>query len=622
MSRVSTFSAQSLALTPPDPRADTLVSSIENKVTSHMDSQIVRSAIDDLLSLNGWVTAACPSLIRPFGQNKRDDSYDDLARQGHLYYIAIVIHSADHFLVDQLAVIIQMAKRLGTHSLFVSMLDYDSTDATPTLVDLCEAVLTMLGVAFRIRRVPGMTEDPTASYYPLEEAYARNLALEPLLELYTKRKVVFNRVIWLKGFTCPNDILETIKVSQLNEAAMVCGMDWAEHNGFFIFSDRWRTRDMDGDQFRQSKSSSRPEAGPPRDKNGAARYASHLPFQSFCCESGTHVVDPSQAYYAGIEYRAAKTYHNMSQSDPAPEWDADGACMDSTQAWFCRDLWVHAAREGIRAEAADKGGRRGGSNEGDANRGWAHGGKAPQQQAGQQKKVKRDVAADEPPKVKRDVVAEEPPKVKREAVEDPPRHVKRADPPPAPAAADNEAPKEKQVPPAAAAAAGEEKAPANPVAAAQAADKKPGAAVVPGTDADANVGSDYDAMPDSDEGLDAIISRLSIPNSAFRPARILINPRCVTTYAGVSHTQLARDLFGGDEKDEGAGAMKAGSKYVLDDWEGAPDSFVCQEQRYVIRSFFPWIRLLIFFYRQTGGRKATKTQRRLSFGIHRELEAY
>ena len=83
-----------------------------------------------------------------------------------------------------------------------------------------------------------MTVDAAAAYYPLEEAYMRNLVLEPLLELKQKRHINFRRVIWLKGFTCPNDILETIKVSIANQAAMVCGMDWAEHNGFFIFSDR------------------------------------------------------------------------------------------------------------------------------------------------------------------------------------------------------------------------------------------------------------------------------------------------------------------------------------------------------------------------------------------------
>ena len=214
------------------------IGSITNKETSTSDVQHVMGAIDQLLSLNGWVAALCPTLTRPFGQNVRDSLYDDLIRENHLYYVAIIIHSADHFLVDQLAVIVQMAKRLGTNNLFVSMLDYDSTDSTETLIDLCEAVLTLLGVPFRIRRVPAMTEDPVAAYYPLEEAYTRNLALEPLHELYERRKIKFARVIWLKGFTCPNDILETIKISFANEAAMVCGMDWAEQNGLFVFSDR------------------------------------------------------------------------------------------------------------------------------------------------------------------------------------------------------------------------------------------------------------------------------------------------------------------------------------------------------------------------------------------------
>lgn len=203
-----------------------------------MDEQSIIYSIEQLLTLNGWVAALCPTLTRPFSQNAYENAHEDLVKQDHLYYIGMVIHSADHFLVDQLSVIVQLAKRLGTSNLFVSMLDYGSSDSTETLTDLCEAVLTLLGVPFRIRRVPGMTAEPSAAYYPLEEAHTRNLVLEPLHELYEKRKIKFHRVIWLKGFTCPNDILETIKISVVNEAAMVCGMDWAENNGFFIFSDR------------------------------------------------------------------------------------------------------------------------------------------------------------------------------------------------------------------------------------------------------------------------------------------------------------------------------------------------------------------------------------------------
>jgi hypothetical protein len=110
--------------------------SITSKETSHIDTQVIRSSIEDLLAMNGWVTQACSTLARPFGQNRKEEAWDDLLHQNHLYYIAIIIHSADHFLVDQLAVIVQMARRLGPQSLFVSALDYDSDDATPTLLDL------------------------------------------------------------------------------------------------------------------------------------------------------------------------------------------------------------------------------------------------------------------------------------------------------------------------------------------------------------------------------------------------------------------------------------------------------------------------------------------------------
>ncbi|KAF9073267.1 glycosyltransferase family 69 protein [Rhodocollybia butyracea] len=493
---------------------------ILNRDTAPTDAQHVLTAIDQLLSLNGWVAALCPTLTRPFHQNKHDDAWDDIVRQDHLYYFAIVIHSADHFLVDQLAVIVQMAKRLGTNNIFVSMLDYDSTDSTETLVDLCEAVLTLLGIPFRLRRVPGMTEDPAAAYYPLEEAHMRNLALEPLTELYQKRQIKFHRVIWLKGFTCPNDILETIKISTANDAAMVCGMDWAEHNGFFIFSDRWRTRDIEGNQFRQSKSSSKPDAVPPRDKLGASRYAQHLPFQVFCCEAGTHVVDPAQSYYKGISYRSGTDIHNISNGDSAHVRPPDAPCLDSSQAWFCRDLWVRSARDAMDEVDRENGGVPLRGNQ------------------------KRDVNLIDV--AERDPLMDEA----RAAADDDTKHRREAGAP---------------------------------------------------VDPDANVGSDYDAMSDEEGGevvpLPEELGKLSIPNSVFSPARILVNPRCPTTYAGVSHTQLALDLFGDGEDSEGAGG-----KYELDDWEGAPESFVCQEQK------------------QTGGRKATKTQRRLGFSIHDELQ--
>lgn len=530
--------------------------------TMHIDAQALRLSIEDLLSLHGWVAADCPTLNRPFGQNKYQDAYDDLSGDGQMYYIAIIIHSADHFLVDQLATIVQLARRLGTRNLFVSMLDYDSQDSTPTLLDLAEAVLTLLSIPFRIRRVPTLTVDENAGYYPLEEAYTRNLALEPLHELRDKRGVKFNKVIWLKGFTCPNDILESIKVSQVNKAAMTCGMDWAENNGFFVFSDRWRTRDMDGDQFRVSRSTS--ASAPPREEIAAQRYAKHLPFQVFCCESGTHIVDPAQTYYSGIKYRYSNNFFNSSSvsaldgSTKAPtEWDPYGECMDSTQAWFCRDIWVNAADAGIKLV-----------NQPMLPPTATDGKKAA-------KKVKRQdgVVEDDSPPAAADA----------NPVVDPPALPAI---PPVPAADAPKAPLGGQ--PLGGlgkpddAVAEHPALPADPNNPAHAGDDiaPPPPAVKVG-DSDADRGSDFDTVPEtSPPPLAEEDTSFSVPNTHFDSARILINPRTVTTYAGVSHTKLANDLFGPDKDLEGGGDYEK-KRYVLEEWMPAPDSYVCQEQRSV-----------------------------------------
>lgn len=234
---------------------------------------------------------------------------------------------------------------------------------------------------------------------------------------------------------------------------------------------------------------------PPRDQQGANRYAQHLPFQVFCCEAGTHVVDPEQSYYKGIVYRAGTQFQNLSNAESVPVREPDAPCLDSSQAWFCRDLWVRSAQDAM--EEVDR------VNSGGAMR----------------KRSVIEVAARDPLMENRN----------RGKLQD-------------------------------------------------GIDKRQGAAIDP----DANVGSDYDAMPAEEGGEDVPAPsepvRFAIPNSVFRPARILVNPRCPTTYAGVSHTQLALDLFGSGDDASGGGGVK---KYVLDDWEGAPESFVCQEQQLV-----------------------------------------
>ncbi|KAH8928128.1 hypothetical protein BT69DRAFT_1346821 [Atractiella rhizophila] len=602
-----------------------------NSESLHLDEQVVKASLEELLSFNGWASAACSSLTRPFGMSKREDDYGDLTKGMSLYYFAMVVHSADHFLIDQLATVVQMAKRLGPAHIFVSIVDYASTDSVPFLCDLTEAVLTLLGVPFRIRRVPPMTHDPTASYYALEEAYTRNLALEPLMELQERRKVTFKQVVWLKGFTCPNDILETLRIGTVNKAAMVCGMDWKEHNSFFIFNDRWRTRDMEGNLFRGSKSTSPDEEAPPRDSVSSSRYSQHLPFQVFCCESGTHIVDPSQTYYQNIFYHSSvSSVFNVSAASDGktPKW-TEGPCMDSSQMHFCRDIWLNQAREGVKelerkASQLERSGKpRGlGQEIEDLIPGVLNSYKPPTANtpkeftnSGDYVNVEDgfdtetepvDTAPEEDLEDKNAAPAVEEP-VLEEATQE---HMVKVDEVveddlsqtdegqqerPGGPAGENEVKGE------AADALAAEKA------AVKAEEKVGGAA--PGKKVPLQRPNQPGAKEKEKRSIQVVGNEEAkelkkrareASNDEFQVAKILINPRCVTTYAGVSHTELARDLFGSGEDVEPS--KEEGGRYVLDEWRHAPETFVCQEMR------------------TTGGRIAPKQQRRTGFPIAKFLK--
>ncbi|KAH8115530.1 hypothetical protein DFH11DRAFT_1840633 [Phellopilus nigrolimitatus] len=417
-----------------------------DKATSHLDQQIVLAGIEQLLTLNGWVAALCPNLSRPFGQSDN-------------------AHSADHFLVDQLDVIVRMARQIGTQYIFVFMLDYDPLDSTETLLDLCEAVLTLIGTrpqhTIPSRRRTRATSSSSRSTSSTRSAKSSSTAPSGS-----------------RASRALNDIFEMIMASQANDARR------DGHNGFFIFSDCWRTRDINGDL-----------------KNSGS---------------------PS---------------HEPQTTDTA-------LCLDSAQAYFCRDLWLSAACEGVRAvedpmEDAVAAGV-------DARRRHAR---------------RAEEAAEEGEEANR---AEEDEQEKRAEEGVRGRHVDGGGARGAPAAAG---------------------------------------------DSDANVDSEFDAVPETGEGKadddaagedNALADVFSILNGILHLAQILVNPRCVTTYAGVSHAQLVLGLFGPEKGEEdGPGSRE---KYVLDDWKGAPKSFVCQKQRYVYR-------------------KAPKKQRRLSFSVHDHSES-
>ena len=474
---------------------------------------------------------------------------------------------------------------------------------------------------------------------------------------------------------------------------------------------------MDGNLFRGSKSTSPVDEAPPRDAVSIKRYAQHLPFQVFCCESGVHIIDPSLSFYQGITYRSSIEHgiFNISAAEDgkAPKW-SEGPCMDSAQMHFCRDLWMLAAREGVRVDAKKardrerKGLPRGLSDEmekivknvapqyapaerssggilgfgkkkppvidsklaeDDEGEDWEEDeegeegeeaepeGKPETPEQAEEKKeqaMAADAAAAALP------VEEQHPAAGADAVKVPAKAGEEDQ------FVDPEAMLEKEAKGAAAAVVAKDKAPVVPELAVEKEkepikEKKeeknkkaapenvkraeadnderiPGAiggnmpaAAQPGAQkADAAAGKpqvgsvnnadeadDLDAAappplspetssPSSSSSSSSSFRNRSLKNAAFTSARILVNPRCVTTYAGVSHTQLALDLFGADDDEEimlanrkAAAAAAAAAllddggdgsidpsrgqslndKYTMQEYGSAAETFVCQEMR-------------------------------------------
>lgn len=214
-------------------------------------------------------------------------------------------------------------------------------------------------------------------------------------------------------------------------------------------------------------------------------------------------------------------------STDQPNWDPETQCMDSTQMWFCRDLWTDAARDGLKEKGKGRHKKLSGGH-------------------------KRDLPLEEVSNESAFVKRHEPEFESESVVMD-----KRDEIPEAKRAEDEQS----------------------------------------SSDQDAIDEDAANPPPEPLKPQDLPASAFLIPNTAFTAARIVVNPRCVTTYGGVSHTQLALDLFGG-ERDE---PKHRGGNYVLEDWAGPPDSFVCQEMR------------------TTGGRTAPKSQRRVGFLLQNEV---
>ncbi|KAI7967097.1 hypothetical protein MJO29_000374, partial [Puccinia striiformis f. sp. tritici] len=461
--------------------------------TIHLDEQVIKGTVEELLPFNGWAAAACTTLTRPYASDS-EDPYADLTKPGQRYFFALVVHSADQFFIDQPAVVVQAARKLGTQAIFVSVVDYASTDSIPFLCDLAEAVMVLHGIPFRIRRVPPMTSDPAASYYPLEEAYTRNLALEPSYEgpCMDSSQMHFCRDIW--RMSAKEGVKEAARdTKQRDKAGKPRGLSRELEDLIRVVAPRLS---IPVEELPQPTRSSPPS-------KSKEEHEKHV-------EDKQDGVGAGRDLAANEEKEAAKKKEQEDAGEQplvVDEKSVGGKPLPKGQQKFKRDELVQPPVEQT----------------------------TPEQDQSSAKVKSTEDSTQSPPSD---------------------NQIKQGDP----------IQTEKKVP-------------------------------IP-------VEEEYVYEEEEEEEETGVLSQTStIPNSAFKPARILVNPRCITTYAGVSHTKLALDLFGsGDDVEP---SRETGGKYHFSEEKfiGAPNAFVCQEMR------------------TTGGRLSPKQQRRTNFHISKTLRA-
>lgn len=304
------------------------------------DAYSLTSAVQALRSFKGWAIDGCQDIGTPFASTFLSNIQLPTSMS---LYIAIVMNKGAHFIVDQLSIVLQLRELSHIDKIYVSVVEYGKNeDGGSFLLDLVEGCLAMADISYTIEQLQSRYSSQD-TYYPQLEADLRNLALAPLLKMKSKR-IRYDRVIWLRGFICPGDLFAMVKTSYHNNASMVCGMDWRVEGSEqrLVFTDVWRTRDIQGRAFRKvdSKGAVDIATGPVREEISAKRFQDRLPFQVFCCEGGSHVVDPATTYYQGLTYTVEDPDIKKDAGDNSP-------CMDSAQMHFCRDIWLRTAKNGL-----------------------------------------------------------------------------------------------------------------------------------------------------------------------------------------------------------------------------------------------------------------------------------
>ncbi|KAL9610394.1 MAG: hypothetical protein Q9167_004904 [Letrouitia subvulpina] len=241
------------------------------------------------------------------------------------FYFALDLYQAGEVLPRLLASILEVVKYLGPENCYVSIVEGRSNDDTLELLNELRVEAQKLDLAYTLIR---SDTNPKAEGGNRIEGLAklRNLALAPLYNDPSQFDIEQTVIIFINDIiACANDILELFHQYHMQEADMVCSMDYLRG----LFYDSWISRSMTGDLYIEI-----PPSGWSRDRArdlfwddavAKSRLLAYQPLQVFSCWNGMAVIRARPFIENGIRFRRNR----------------ESECYTGEPLLLCKDLWAN-----------------------------------------------------------------------------------------------------------------------------------------------------------------------------------------------------------------------------------------------------------------------------------------
>ncbi|PVH93164.1 glycosyltransferase family 69 protein, partial [Periconia macrospinosa] len=247
------------------------------------------------------------------------------------YYFALDLYKIADLLPRLMNTIIESIKYLGPENCVLSIVEGRSDDGTYEILYELHKELEKLGIRYILQT---SDIDPKGGQRDRIDALAelRNLALADIISHPNNydpdTTIVFSNDVSM----CVEDVLELIHQKQLQNAHMMCGMDWNIWDPL-AFYDSWVGRGINGDLFIKII-----KEGDQMVDNDAGIFWNHepsrkridawKPLQVFACWNGITVFTAKPFMEKKIKFRYV----------PA---DSEKECYQAEPNLFAKDMWHH-----------------------------------------------------------------------------------------------------------------------------------------------------------------------------------------------------------------------------------------------------------------------------------------